>query len=446
MSKIKFYLGALLLSAAAPAVCLAQTYSAADNHDSKVITSNFLKGITITTSNIFDLRSAYDGSDLLSNLPSMNGDLALLQQHKKFDDMYSASGAVAYPRKALLEISGAVAVAGMIGQKVSNPTAAAKQVYFSNIYLDHSQLEFNAFINPWVGAFIEVDKGGNSTDFTPVVHRAWFTIGNLNRTPFYMSAGQMYVPFGSYSSSMLSDPLTKTLFRSENPTALLGVSMGSFYGQAYVYEGHAVKNSDAIENGGVNLGYGFTAGRYNFTMGAGVISNVGDSNNIAAAYGSTKFGSRTPGVDVHAEESLQLKNFTIGGKAEYIQALGKMQNSTFDGKLAQPSALHVEGDLDTTIMDRPVGTFLAYGHSWQGLGINTTDNDSSHYVDWTNLPQWMIATGVNASIWRGTIESLEYRYNQAYNTTATFGNVKNNLVTQNGKSENIVSMEITAYF
>ena len=55
----------------------------------------------------------------------------------------------------------------------------------------------------------------------------------------------------------------------------------------------------------------------------------------------------------------------------------------------------------------------------------------------------MIATGVNASIWRDTIESLEYRYNQAYNTTATFGN---NPVTQNGKSENIVSMEITAYF
>ena len=41
------------------------------------------------------------------------------------------------------------------------------------------------------------------------LQRAFFTIGNLDTSPIYFSMGQMFVPFGDYTTYQLSNPVTK---------------------------------------------------------------------------------------------------------------------------------------------------------------------------------------------------------------------------------------------
>jgi hypothetical protein len=421
-------------------------------------------GITVTTSNAYSLRSAYDASDIITNLSPMNEDLALLKQHQKFGNATKNAAGLSYPSKALLEVSAEAAVAQTAGYGVASPVNTNVNTrYFNELYLSAATINLNAFITPWLGAFVEVSKNSSAYSYDANMSRAWLTIGNLDASPFYFTGGRMKLPFGKFSSSMATTPVTKAMFAISAPVALLGYSNKGLYAETYINStdksGAMTGNDDNSHvSFGANTGYNMIHGNYNLDLGLGYNYNINDGSAFTAATGDAGPWSA---IDVHAEESLQLTNWNIGGKAEFLTALGRSPRApglgtmlTYNGKAAMPMALDVEFDASTKIKNRPFGMFLAYGQTWQAVGLNSAapmSNASGAGVtkfsrlntDWTNIPQYMAATGFNVSVWQDTIESVEYRHNFTYKATGK--DVLGNNVQQFGKQENIVTMQIAAY-
>lgn len=121
----KLFLALLAVFVVGPAFAAlpAKLNSPQQSAEAKHITKHYVTGITVTTSNVFDLRSAFDGSDLLSSLPSMNEDLLLLKQHQTFNSSLARDARFAYPHKALLEISGEFSGTSSMGmQSVTLPS------------------------------------------------------------------------------------------------------------------------------------------------------------------------------------------------------------------------------------------------------------------------------------------------------------------------------------
>lgn len=446
----------------------------------------YMRGMTVTTSNAFTVRGAVDGSDLLVSLPSMNEDLTLLKQHQKFDQKVDVPaglyGEKLYPNHTLLALSGAVQANVAGGRKLdgyddittASPDITVKGTKsFSDLSIPVAKLDLSAFVNPWVTGFIELGKMPPTNRFSLQINRAWLTIGNLAKAPVYMSAGQMFVPFGKYSSAQLTDPITKTMFQVKDPTILLGAAKGDFSAQAYMFQDQTniyfeQKHEDQLNDGGVNLtmDHAFSGGRLDgakLSMGAGWISNIqsaggmGNVNELKTTSG--KEVKRVGAYDVHMEDSIPFHSGTIGGSAEFISTIEKFNpgNLSFDGKAAQPKALHVELDINNHFRAFPVGVFVGYDHSWQAAGLNNNGapgnqrpsaGGSNLYTDYTMVPKQAITGGVSASIWHSTLLSIEYQYAMGYKKSGSYNddNGKNIIVNQGGKNANIVTAALALYF
>src|SRR5262249_38864699 len=145
-------------------------------------------------------------------------------------------------------------------------------------YIDVTNVSLDAMIlgpSDWTLGFIEFSYDNGrfipSTFLFPAtnqytvsnsrvfVNKAFVTIGDLDKSPMYGTFGQMYVPFGRYSSVMVSDPLTKLLARTKARAVLFGIEpqeKNAPFGQAYVFGGDSYVSTPArINNGGINIGY-----------------------------------------------------------------------------------------------------------------------------------------------------------------------------------------------
>ena len=107
-------------------------------------------------------------------------------------------------QRAWLQLSGYLSIAG---------THQERQ-YFNNdkslstLDVPAARLDITSMISPWVNAFMALKWDTTKTNNLSV-NRAFMTIGNLNKTPFYMTLGTMFTPFGRYSSAMVTDPFDK---------------------------------------------------------------------------------------------------------------------------------------------------------------------------------------------------------------------------------------------
>ncbi len=417
----------------------------------------FRQGITVTTSPLLGLKSAFDASDLLYQYPSMNEDLILLRQRQYLDYLLSTVGDTLQNR-AILMISG-----GLEGQMIINHNFDNKED--DDINLSTANLDVAPFISSWADGLIALNydssppsTGSRVTNSRIYLSRGFLTIGNLNYTPLYFTIGQIYAPFGRYSSLMLTTPLTESMARLEVRAALLGFYDNGFYAQAYGFQGNKVSGLDRLlRQGGVNAGYQTTS----LDFGAGYVSNIADSqgmqNNgidplvVAFVTGNIRqtslaqFGGfgETPGGEELARSVPALDwHLEYAGKvitllAEFISATNRFSptDMTFNNVGAAVKALHTEIDFNTSIHGKPVSFGFVYGQTWQALALN--------------LPKNTYAFVISASIWKNTMMGIEYRHDINYAQTplnAVTG-VQLPVPTANvGGTRNMVTLQFGAYF
>jgi hypothetical protein len=415
--------------------------------DNRVVT--YIAGTPVVSSPYIGDRPAFDGSDYIVNISSINRDIRLMQQRRA---LYRAYQKIGYPipQMPIISISGKTEPAATI----NNPFHSESD---GDITLGSSELDIAAAINQNVEGYIAIAYDESPPAAGPRVNNSAFNlylgfvnIGNLDQTPWYFTAGQVYAPFGRYSSSMISAPLPLVLARTKTRPVIFGYKSQEDTGPfaaIYGYKSDTTFGRSGV--GGVNLGYVYGFGEVNGEIGASYISSIDDAGGMqstGSAVGTTfgGFGSITNGnenvrktqaVDVHANLGYDRYNLT----AEWVGATQafRAQDLSFNGRGAKPQALQTEAGLTFIAFNRPASFGVGYQWSKDALALN--------------LPKQRYVGVFNISIWKDTVESIEYRHDIDYGITQ-FANgaapvgVVNMPTFGTGQTADTVSAQIGVYF
>lgn len=221
----------------------------ADNH---VVT--YIAGTPVVSSPYLGARPAFDGSDYIVNISSINRDIRLMQQRRR---LYRAYQSIGYPVPSMpiISLSGKSEPVGVINNSYNGHTDA-------DLTLGSSELNVAAAVNSNVEAYIALAYDESPPEIGPRINNSSFNlnlgfvnIGNLDRSPIYFTAGQLYVPFGRYSSSMISSPLPLMLSRTKTRPFILGYKSQEdtgLFAATYLYRSDTTLGKSGV--GGVNLG------------------------------------------------------------------------------------------------------------------------------------------------------------------------------------------------
>ena len=415
--------------------------------ENKVVT--YIAGTPVVSSPYLGARPAFDGSDYIVNISSINRDIRLMQQRRS---LYRAYQSIGYPTPEvpIIALSGKAEPIGVI----NNPFRGKAS---GDLTLGSNELDVAAVLNQNVEAYVAIAYDASPPDIGPRVDNSAFNlnlgfvnIGNLDKTPLYFTAGQLYVPFGRYSSSMISAPLPLNLARTKTRPFILGYKSQEDTGPfaaVYIYKSDTIFGKSGV--GGANLGYVYKYDNVNGEIGASYISSIDDASGMQTTnsiVGTTfgGFGSFTNGnevvrktqaVDVHG--NIAYDRFNLA--AEWVGAVQgfRPQDLSYNGRGAKPQAGQTELDITFKAFDRPSSIGVGYQWTKGALALN--------------LPQQRIIGVFNISIWKDTVESLEYRHDIDYNGyqfangAAPFGTV-NATTFGTGRSADTISAQIGVYF
>lgn len=422
-----------------------------------------LGGFAVITSPYLHPEQAYDGGDFIVDYSSINKDVNMLEQRQTFQHAMHELGFVMPSSGSLLELSGEVQGAVYDQHGYGDKSS-------SDINLTDAELDMQALINRWItayGNFVYDDSptsSGNRTFNSNVfVDNAFISFGNLDETKWRATVGQIYVPFGNYNSFLYSDPINKTIFRTQARPILVGYGLPSgpgFSAAAYTFSGDTRtgtiqpdssgtgvetdrSENDHINRFGLDSTYTFELGSNNsFNIGASYINNVADSQGMQATGGDTfeGFGNTSgdqvlahnvPGGDLRAQ--LAISQVTLIG--EYTTALRDFNqaNMSFNGSGAKPSAYHLEGVYSFNMLQGKPTTFvMGYDHSYQALALN--------------VPEQRISAALNLSYWRNTVATLELRHDMNYSSGDTATGNLGPIITPDGANSNTVTLAFSVYF
>lgn len=414
--------------------------------DGRVI--SYIAGTPVVTSPYLGDRPAFDGSDYIVNISSINRDIRLMQQRRRLYEAYRSIG-YPIPNRPIIAISGK-----------SEPIGMMNSAYMGNTNTDwtlgSSEVDIAAALNQNVEAYISIAYDESPPEVGPRIDNSAFNlnmgfvnIGNLDKTPFYFTAGQLFVPFGRYSSSMISAPLTLNLARTKTRPFILGYKSQDATGPfaaTYIYRSDTTIGKSGV--GGANLGYTFGSGDLRGEVGASYISSMNDAAGMQftaaipgtfGGFGSLLNGTervrKTQAVDFYGNLGYDRYNFAL----EWTSAAQSFRTKdlSFNDHGARPQAFQAEFDVTFKSFNKPSSIGIGYQWSKEALALN--------------LPKQRFIGVYNISIWKDTVESLEYRHdmdygaNQFANGAAPAGLV-NAPTLGTGRSADTVSAQIGVYF
>lgn len=244
----------------------------------------------------------------------------------------------------------------------------------------------------------------DDTDFG--IDEATITISDLFGSPLSFTAGRLYVPFGNFTSNMVSDPLTLELAEtSETVFQVAFESENGPYASGYVFNGDAQEadDDDQIEGFGANLGFAGGDDNFGYDLGLSFINNIADSDGLTGEIddnvGAGDLDDKVNGWGAHVVTnigSIQL----IG---EYISATDDFEVGELDGsdKKREPSAWNVEAAYNFTVANRDATIAVGYQES----------------DDFIAQPEKAILLSMGLSIFDNTSLSFELKRTEDYSTT-----------------------------
>ncbi len=385
--------------------------------------SNYTLGTPVTTSPYVGTIDTFSEQNLYSQISDIGNDFKLLNERHKLVHRAEALG-IKEPKHALVNLSGVVDVIG-------NAERSYQGKYRSDINLVNTKIDIAAYINNWATAFLGInydsnpssDNASRITNSRLFIEKGFLVIGNLDRSPFYVSLGQMYFPFGDFGSYMISDPLTT--FIGETNTR--GISFGyhqegdnAFYANVYGFQGDTSvgtfvpgamsrPSNGKINNFGVNVGHLSQVGHFNADLRAGYIANLADAhgmqNTLSGGFGGFGLSSVTevlehpvPGVDLYGQ--FKYRDYTI--KIEGVTATRSfaMPNLSFNGEGATPKAWMVEAAYHFNIFNIPSDAAIGYNGTADALALG--------------LPRTRYLAVLNMNIWRDVLAAFEIRHDINY--------------------------------
>lgn len=267
----------------------------------------------------------------------------------------------------------------------------------SDIALATFELGLAAQVTEWVEATASLLYEEGETDLE--VDIAQVTLANEAVTPVYVNVGQFYLPFGAYETNLVSDPLTLEIGEIRESAVEVGFVYEGFGGSIYTFQGdNEVDGDTRIDSWGANLGFAQELDAVSWSVGAGYISNLGDSDSLRdTVVDPTDFtGGWTANLAVVAGD------FNLIG--EYLGAADSFDAAalSFDGNGAKPEAWNIELGYSFEVFGRESVAAVAYQVSNEALALE--------------LPEARWLVGWSIGIFDGTALSFEYSHDSDYST------------------------------
>lgn len=358
--------------------------------DKDSMLSRFTRFPTVTTSPYMGLQSSYDGSDLVVNVSSMGEDLRLLRQKQALAKKMGGDLSVLDDRPVIV-------VSGKLEPTIWGRRVAGQRNSKSDIDLDSTELDFLVEGSSNVFGFISLAYDNKTLDSalvnSPVgrrvsnsniyLKRGFVTVGNLDKFPLYLSAGQMYTDFGRYTSNMISSTMPSRIGRTNARQVHLGFASKSGLNlTGYVYKGDAhTYRQNKIDEGGVNLRYKTDIKSLKdggLEIGAGYITDIADSERFQVtgsgeravrgfAFTQEFLFNRVPAFNTYGELKAGLWKFV----AEYVGAVRSFdfRNVSYNWQGAEPKAMQLELTRKFELFNKPSLVAFAYERSWQALAL-----------------------------------------------------------------------------
>ncbi|OGT06880.1 MAG: hypothetical protein A2103_05325 [Gammaproteobacteria bacterium GWF2_41_13] len=395
----------------------------------------------------------YSGGQLVVNAPGINEDEKLLYRRALNESQQTTDeqGGSPVPR---LVLSGDVEGKAFYTRPYHGPRT-------TDLNLTGAELDAFAEISQWVNGFatFEYDNSYNAAGTRRVSNsnvrlgKGFLTLGNLTKSPVFGSLGQMNVPFGRYSSFMISDPLTQTLAKTKaralslsyiawNPAA----NIITPYAHVFGFKGDAkYGNSNMVNQYGGDLGFWLGNDTWNVDSGVSYMADMADATGMqetgrtdVAFQGFDQAGSNekmirgVPAFDWHNTFTYDQYNVVM----EYVTAMRAFSplNATYNGRGAKPSAVDLEGAYNFKLFTLP--TYFAVGV--QG------SKDALVF----NVPRVRYIAALSSTVLTNTILTLEYRHDVNYGShdTATGAGAIAYNTAELGKSDNAAIAKIGVYF
>lgn len=274
----------------------------------------------------------------------------------------------------------------------------------SDVTLATVEIGLDARLSDWSSAHLLLLYEEGEEDDHLIVDEGTIVLGNAERFPLYLSAGKMYLPFGLYETSMISDPLTLELGEINDSSLLFGFDASGFYGSLYAFNGDINESGeeDEVDGWGASLGYGYQGEGFGLDLGVDWINDIGDTDALGD-FLEDDMG--TDVVDDYVDGFAAHAFFTMGAFGlitEYVTALDSFPAGEvpFAGGGAEPEALMVEGSFVTEFFSRQ--TVFA-------LGYQTTDEALA-----LGLPEERYLGAVSMEIFANTSLALEYLHDEDY--------------------------------
>ena len=329
--------------------------------------------------------------------------------------------------------------------------------------LSDADLAAFAKVSPDVSGFMKIEYDDSAAN-TPrrisnsnvKIDDAFLTLGNFKKSPFYLTAGQVYDPFGQYDPYLINSTLTYFLGETKSRAFILGYASQAKqclrpYASAYIYKGDAFHHTHVSYGG--DLGFKFNKHATKGRLGVSYTNNIANSMGIQNTdMGANRFSgfdasnsedlSREPNA-VSVYGNVQYKKLEL--RTDYISTIQSFSRKdlTFNKHGAKPKAFNVEGVYTFhAFRNRETQLIASYSRSYEMLGLN--------------VPEQRVLASFAVEVFKHTWAQLEYRHDINYGKsdsamgrvlTPTGKKLMSAFVMKNlGKTDNGVDVQVSAYF
>jgi hypothetical protein len=280
---------------------------------------------------------------------------AMLQKAQAAAEQASAKAEEAKASPAKPKIADYISIGGKL-EALATETENFSKANTSDITLNKVEAYIDVEPADWVMGhvqFVYEDAGSETVS----LDEAYAKIGNTEKFPLFLQTGKWAVPFGSFETAMVTDPLTKSMAETKEKAVLVGAEVSGFTIEGYVYNGDTQKTAESnhIDQYGLSVGYAAEIKGAKLSVGAGYINNLADSEGLTSALGtanSRALSSYVPGYDLHA--AIEIAGFAVS--ASYLTASKEFQTAelAFAGHGAQPAAWATEVAYTASILEKDV--------------------------------------------------------------------------------------------
>ena len=284
------------------------------------------------------------------------------------------------------------------------------------------ELGVAARIHDWVAGEVVLLYGEDDTGLE--VDVAAVTAGPLDGS-WSVTGGQYYLPFGTFETNLISDPLTLEVGETRETALLLRVSSGGFHGSVFGFNGNNNRGGDdRIASFGTAVGYAAEFGDTELGLDLSYINDIGDSDSlqdaIADALGSNDVADRVPGWAASAK--LRYGGVSLIG--EYLTSLGDFQvgEVAFGGRGARPSSWMIEAAYTFGLAGKEATVAVGYQGTEEALALE--------------LPEARILIGLSVQVVDGVALAVEWATDNDYGVTEG----------GSGENANTVTVQVAAEF